>query len=88
MDVWVTEDTGAEKMQIMTPEKINLSPEVKDLQWFTPVQFAKIVGVSAASVHRWHRLGYLKFTQFSPGRYYIARSELDRYMSGKTMEKD
>ena len=68
------------------PCEIKIPLEIADHKFFTIREFAQIIRVSKETVHNWHRLGHLEFTQFSPGRFFVPRAELDRYIAGKMME--
>ena len=69
----------------INPVTIKLPPELEDRLFFTPEEFGRLVGKSATTVFRWHRLGWLKMRQFSPKCWMVPLSELERYKIGEMM---
>ena len=68
------------------PVDIKLPQELENRLFFTPKEFGSLVGASRDTVYRWHRLGYIKLTKFSPRCHMVPKSELERYMRGEMME--
>ena len=74
-------------MERKNPEKIVLPEPLKGRLYLTYAEFGSLVGVSAATVRHWVRCGYVKAREFSPRYRMIHLSELDRYKTGKLMER-
>jgi hypothetical protein len=51
--------------------------------FFTDAQVAGIIGVSAVSVGRWRREGYIKARYFGKRCVMIPRSEVERFIRGE-----
>jgi hypothetical protein len=51
--------------------------------FFTDAQVAGIIGVSAVSVGRWRREGYIKGRHFGRRCVMIPRAELERFIRGE-----
>jgi len=67
------------------PETVTLPPELEGRQFFHLDEFGKIIGVTANTVSRWGKLGFLQITKFSPRCQMVKRSELERFLRGEMM---
>jgi len=68
------------------PETISLPPELEKREFFTLKQFGSFVGKTSATILRWHKLGYIKVTKFSPRSWMVPKSELERFKNGEMMQ--
>jgi hypothetical protein len=73
-------------MKEFNPEKIVLPEHLQRRQFFHLEEFGKLIGVTANTVSRWGKLGFLKITKFSPRCQMVSISELERFKRGEMME--
>jgi len=53
---------------------------MKERSWYTPAEFARLVGVSHVTVIKWIKKGKIKAGRLPSGRYTIPREEVERVL--------
>jgi hypothetical protein len=69
------------------PLTITIPEHLKGRLFFTYEEFGSLAGKCKHTVRNWVRLGWLKYTQFSPRCRMIPIAELKRLRDGKLMEQ-